>query len=157
MPARVRARRTERERPLMPVVISPGSSLVRSAAELNQSCSAHTFFRVTNRIIGKRAHWTRRSPQSRQEGIQNERTQEIKGTGYIVDSLEAALWAFDRSRSFRVGALLAVNLGNDADTTGAIYGQLAGAFYGAEQIPPEWMPQMNWATAAPILNPAAQL
>jgi ADP-ribosylglycohydrolase len=70
--------------------------------------------------------------------IQNERTQEIKGTGYIVDSLEAALWAFDRSRSFREGALLAVNLGNDADTTGAIYGQLAGAFYGAEQIPAEW-------------------
>jgi len=63
---------------------------------------------------------------------------EIKGTGYVVESLEAALWAFDRSRSFREGALLAVNLGNDADTTGAIYGQLAGAFYGAQQIPPEW-------------------
>jgi ADP-ribosylglycohydrolase len=60
------------------------------------------------------------------------------GTDYVVESLEAALWAFDRSRSFREGALLAVNLGNDADTTGAIYGQLAGAFYGAEQIPPEW-------------------
>jgi len=63
---------------------------------------------------------------------------EIKGTGYVVESLEAALWAFDRSRSFREGALLAVNLGNDADTTGAIYGQLAGAFYGTQQIPPEW-------------------
>jgi ADP-ribosylglycohydrolase len=63
---------------------------------------------------------------------------EIKGTGYVVESLEAALWAFDRSRSFREGALLAVNRGNDADTTGAIYGQLAGAFYGAEQIPQEW-------------------
>jgi ADP-ribosyl-[dinitrogen reductase] hydrolase len=62
----------------------------------------------------------------------------IKGTGYVVESLEAALWAFDRSESFRDGALLAVNLGNDADTTGAIYGQLAGAFYGAEQIPAEW-------------------
>jgi ADP-ribosyl-[dinitrogen reductase] hydrolase len=63
---------------------------------------------------------------------------EIKGTGYVVESMEAALWAFDRSESFREGALLAVNLGNDADTTGAIYGQLAGAFYGAEKIPPEW-------------------
>jgi ADP-ribosylglycohydrolase len=62
----------------------------------------------------------------------------IRGTGYVVDSLEAALWAFDRSKSFREGALLAVNLGDDADTTGAIYGQIAGAFYGAEQIPPEW-------------------
>jgi len=63
---------------------------------------------------------------------------EIRGTGYVVDSLEAALWAFDRSHSFREGALLAVNLGNDADTTGAIYGQIAGAFYGVEGIPPEW-------------------
>jgi hypothetical protein len=71
--------------------------------------------------------------------IQNERPRrKIKGSGYVVESLQAALWAFDRSRSFREGALLAVNLGNDADTTGAIYGQLAGAFYGAEQIPPEW-------------------
>jgi ADP-ribosylglycohydrolase len=62
----------------------------------------------------------------------------IRGTGYVVDSLEAALWAFDRSNSFREGALLAVNLGDDADTTGAIYGQIAGAFYGVEEIPPEW-------------------
>jgi ADP-ribosyl-[dinitrogen reductase] hydrolase len=63
---------------------------------------------------------------------------EIKSTGYVVESMEAALWAFNRSKSFREGALLAVNLGNDADTTGAVYGQLAGAFYGAEQIPSEW-------------------
>ena len=52
--------------------------------------------------------------------------------------MEAALWAFSRSDSFREGALLAVNLGNDADTTGAIYGQLAGTFYGAEAIPAAW-------------------
>jgi ADP-ribosyl-[dinitrogen reductase] hydrolase len=69
----------------------------------------------------------------------------IKGTaknqgrgGYVVESLEAALWAFSRSDSFREGALLAVNLGDDADTTGAVYGQIGGAFHGAEQIPPEW-------------------
>jgi ADP-ribosylglycohydrolase len=63
---------------------------------------------------------------------------DIKGSGFLVKSLEAALWAFYRSESFREGALLAVNLGDDADTTGAIYGQLAGATYGAEQIPSEW-------------------
>lgn len=62
----------------------------------------------------------------------------IRGTGYVVRSLEAALWAFDRSASFREGALLAVNLGDDADTTGAVYGQIAGAFYGVDAIPPEW-------------------
>ena len=52
--------------------------------------------------------------------------------------MEAALWAFARSTTFRDGALLAVNLGDDADTTGAIYGQLAGAFYGVDAIPEEW-------------------
>jgi ADP-ribosylglycohydrolase len=63
---------------------------------------------------------------------------EIRGTGYVVDCLEAALWAFHRSTTFREGALLAVNLGDDADITGAVYSQLAGAFYGEEEIPKEW-------------------
>ncbi|MGD0624981.1 MAG: ADP-ribosylglycohydrolase family protein [Thermodesulfobacteriota bacterium] len=63
---------------------------------------------------------------------------EIQGTGYVVKSLEAALWAFYKSKSFEEGCLLAVNLGDDADTTGAVYGQLAGAFYGLEAIPGSW-------------------
>jgi ADP-ribosylglycohydrolase len=63
---------------------------------------------------------------------------EIRGTGYVVDTLEAALWAFQRTDSFEAGALAAVNLGDDADTTGAIYGQLAGAYYGVEGIPERW-------------------
>ena len=60
---------------------------------------------------------------------------EIKGGGYVVQSLEAALWAFYNSDSYEVGVLKAVNLGNDADTTGAICGQLAGAYYGLDEIP----------------------
>ena len=63
---------------------------------------------------------------------------DIRGTGYVVQSLEAALWAFHRSDTFEEGCLLAVNLGEDADTTGAVYGQLAGAFYGVEGIPSRW-------------------
>ena len=62
----------------------------------------------------------------------------IRGGGYVVHALEAALWAFRRGTDFRDGALLAVNLGDDADTTGAIYGQLAGAFYGVDAIPAAW-------------------
>ena len=62
----------------------------------------------------------------------------IIGSGYVVKSLEAALWAFHNSGSFREGCLLAVNLGDDADTTGAVYGQLAGAYYGEEEIPADW-------------------
>jgi ADP-ribosyl-[dinitrogen reductase] hydrolase len=55
-----------------------------------------------------------------------------------VHTLEAALWAFHASSSFEEGALQAVNLGEDADTTGAVYGQLAGAYYGAPAIPKTW-------------------
>ncbi|MYC74078.1 MAG: ADP-ribosylglycohydrolase family protein, partial [Gemmatimonadetes bacterium] len=63
---------------------------------------------------------------------------EIRGTGYVVDTLEAVLWAFFHTEDFREGALKVVNLGQDADTTGAIFGQIAGAHYGVESIPALW-------------------
>ncbi len=64
---------------------------------------------------------------------------EIRGTGYVVDTLEAALWAFNHTSTFEEGCLAVVNLGDDADTTGAVYGQIAGAFYGASGIPKHWL------------------
>ena len=64
---------------------------------------------------------------------------EIKGSGYVVRSLEAALWAFAYGKDFRESVLLAVNLGDDADTTGAICGQIAGSYYGLTGIPEEWV------------------
>lgn len=64
---------------------------------------------------------------------------EIEGSGYVVKSLEAALWAFNKSKNFEDGCLLAVNLGNDADTTGAVYGQIAGSYYGYDKIPKKWI------------------
>ncbi len=67
------------------------------------------------------------------------------GSGWVVRSLEAALWAFAKTSTFRDGALAAVNLGNDADTTGAVYGQLAGAFYGVEAIPRSWREKIAFA------------
>ncbi len=69
---------------------------------------------------------------------------QVRGTGYVIACLEAALWAFWRSASFREGALLAVNLGEDADTTGAVYGQFAGAAYGKSRIPEEWLAKLAW-------------
>jgi len=63
----------------------------------------------------------------------------IKGSGYCVESLEAALWCFAHTRSFEEAVLAATNLGDDADTTAAICGQLAGAFYGAGAIPADWL------------------
>ncbi|MGL6297792.1 MAG: ADP-ribosylglycohydrolase family protein [Methanobacteriaceae archaeon] len=63
---------------------------------------------------------------------------EIIGSGYVVKSLEAALWAFYNTDNFEDGCLAAVNLGNDADTTGSVYGQIAGAYYGEDNIPKNW-------------------
>ncbi|MHB1296764.1 MAG: ADP-ribosylglycohydrolase family protein [Anaerolineae bacterium] len=65
-------------------------------------------------------------------------TAEIEGAGYVVKALEAALWAFYTTEDYREGCLKAVNLGNDADTTAAIYGMLAGAYYGEQGIPQAW-------------------
>ena len=65
----------------------------------------------------------------------------------VVEALEAALWAFHTSDNFEDGALKAVNLGEDADTTGAIYGQLAGAYYGVAAIPAPWRTRLTHAEA----------
>ena len=74
----------------------------------------------------------------------NKEAIDIRGSGYVVESLEAALWAFWNSTSFEEGALLAVNLGDDADTTGAVYGQIAGAYYGKKGIPTHWLEKLAW-------------
>lgn len=67
----------------------------------------------------------------------------IVGSGYVVKSLEAALWAFYKTRTFKRGALMAVNLGGDADTIGALFGQLAGAYYGNGKIPQNWKKDLH--------------
>lgn len=64
---------------------------------------------------------------------------EIRSTGYVVDTLEAALWALSTTDNFRDAVLKAVNLGNDTDTVGAVTGGLAGIMYGMEGIPKEWI------------------
>lgn len=64
---------------------------------------------------------------------------QISGSGYVVRSLEAALWCFDQTATYRDAVLLAANLGDDTDTTAAVVGQLAGAYYGVEGIPGRWL------------------
>jgi len=75
--------------------------------------------------------------------FKNKQPPTISGTGYVVNALEAALWAFYLSDSFEKGLLLAVNLGNKASSTGALYGQLAGAFYGEKAIPTRWVERLS--------------
>ncbi len=79
----------------------------------------------------------------------------LAGTGYVVKSLEAALWCFHHTDSFAAAVLMAANLGDDADTTAAVCGQLAGAFYGLEGIPAPWREQV--ARAGEILELADRL
>ena len=71
---------------------------------------------------------------------------EIRGSGYVVQSLEAALWCFWKYDSFEESVLAAVNLGEDADTTGAICGQMAGAFYGETGISGQWKERLVHAS-----------
>lgn len=73
---------------------------------------------------------------------------EIRGTGYVLASLHAALWAVSRTSSFKDAVLLAANLGEDAYTTAAVAGQIAGAVYGARAIPAEWLTRLAWRTTA---------
>ena len=70
---------------------------------------------------------------------------QIRGSGYVVQSLEAALWCFSQTDSFAACVLLAANLGDDADTTAAIAGQVAGAFYGESGIPAPWLHRLTMA------------
>ncbi|MDO4761168.1 MAG: ADP-ribosylglycohydrolase family protein [Corynebacterium sp.] len=68
---------------------------------------------------------------------------EISSSGYVLHTLEAALWAFAHTNTFEEGACAAANLGDDADTVTAVYGQLAGAHYGAHTIPTSWTHQLH--------------
>ena len=63
----------------------------------------------------------------------------IRSTGYVVDTLEAAVWSLAQTGSFEDALLLAVNLGLDTDTVGAVAGGLAGLFYGFDSIPAQWV------------------
>lgn len=67
---------------------------------------------------------------------------QIQGTGYVVQSLEAALWCFWTTETFEEAVLKATNLGDDADTTAAVCGQVAGAYYGETGIPQPWLEKL---------------
>lgn len=69
---------------------------------------------------------------------------EIDSTGYVISTLEASYWAIGRSKGFREAILLAANLGYDADTVGAVTGQIAGSLWGAAGIPESWRERLSW-------------
>ena len=68
----------------------------------------------------------------------------IRSSGYVIHTLEAALWSVEQTDSFEEAVVLAVNLGDDADTVGAVTGQFAGALYGVHAIPERWLINLAW-------------
>ena len=75
--------------------------------------------------------------------FQTKARKDISASGYVVHTVEAALWAFMSTDTFEEGALRVVNLGQDADTVGAVYGTLAGAWYGVHAIPDAWLDDLQ--------------
>ncbi|WP_449411630.1 ADP-ribosylglycohydrolase family protein [Methylobacterium komagatae] len=70
---------------------------------------------------------------------------DIRSSGYVLDTLEAALWCVSETTTFREVVLLAVNPGDDADTVGAVTGQLAGAAYRLSAHPDDWVSRLAWS------------
>ena len=79
----------------------------------------------------------------------------ISSTGYVIDTLEASLWCILKGNSYSETVLLAVNLGEDTDTTAAVAGGLAGLYYGYENIPKKWIEKI--AKAQKIIELAEKL
>ena len=77
-------------------------------------------------------------------GWQGKARHQIASSGYVAHSLEASLWCIDETQDFASAVLLAANLADDADTTAAITGQLAGALYGKSGIPQSWLDRLAW-------------
>jgi len=128
------------------------SALTHGAEEAVEACAAYADL-VAEAIQGwskaqlftPRSRWApeKVARAMRMESIGWDRKL-VRGSGYVIHSLEASLWAVSNARDFREAVLLAANLGEDADTTAAVAGQLAGALWGASAIPKEWLDLLAW-------------
>ena len=123
-PATAPAPRTARPSAWTPAATSPASSSPPFTGERRSRSWPTTSSRP--RRVGTSSHSPRRWRRSPAGSFAPKSRRPIRGTGYVIDTLEAALWAFHGTETFRAGALRVVNLGEDADTTGAVYGQIAG-------------------------------
>ena len=79
--------------------------------------------------------------------------EEVNNSGWAVSTLDAALWAFNKTESFEEGLIAAVNLGGDSDSIGAVFGQIAGAYYGFDSIPERWVKAVKtWETVDALIE-----
>jgi len=99
--------------------------------------AGHDWDAVKSRIPS--SYWPKPIADIATGSWQNKSSDEISSSGFVADTLEAACWAVGTSNSFEQALINAVNLGNDADTVGAVTGQIAGARYGLGAIPSRWL------------------
>lgn len=76
-------------------------------------------------------------------GVCQRKTTDVRSTGYVVDTFEAALWCLSTTDNYKDAVLTAVNLGDDTDTVGAVTGGLAGIVYGIDNIPNSWIEKLR--------------
>lgn len=89
------------------------------------------------------AHWDPLVVDVASMSFLNSDMSQIKSSGYVIDTLKAAIWSFYNTNSFSDAILTAANLGDDADTVAAVTGQIAGAFYGESSIPDTWIEKLH--------------
>ena len=156
-----------RDRPKLRDVAARQSRTTHAAAEAVDACVVYAEM-IADAIEGMpRSQVLRARPQRRAgkiEGIaagswRGKSRGQVNASGYVAHALEAAMWAVGRAPAFDRAILHAANLGQDADTTAAIAGQLAGAMSGAAAIPRGWLAKLAWRdrldAAAESLLPVA--
>ena len=101
-----------------------------------------TCYNASNKLdildIEVQKHWPIEVSSILTENVKDKTEAQIRSSGYVIHTLEAAVWCFLNTDNFRDAIVKAVNLGDDADTVGAVTGQIAGAYYGESGIPQEW-------------------
>lgn len=116
------------------------------SAELFASLLFHSFRTINKHDIFSMSKYRARTPKVADMvnlKFLKQPYEALTGSGYVIESLEAALWCFMQTDDFEQAILTAANIGNDADTTAAICGQIAGAFYGASGIPEKWINKLT--------------
>jgi ADP-ribosyl-[dinitrogen reductase] hydrolase len=138
------------QREKLPVIAADQSRTTHAALEAVDACVVFAEL-LAEAIAGRpRSEVLRPHNGGRAEAIEaiasgnwrGKRRERIGSSGYVVHSLEAALWAVGSTADFESAVLKAANLGEDSDTTAAVTGQLAGALYGVSGIPARWLDQL---------------
>jgi ADP-ribosyl-[dinitrogen reductase] hydrolase len=128
------------------------SATTHGALEAVEACAAYSLLicegitgKSKDEILSPRTGW---APETVARAMRMETIgwarERVRGSGYVIHSLEASLWALGNANSYADAVLLAANLGEDSDTTAAITGQLAGAIWGLSGIPAEWLAALAW-------------